>query len=185
MARKYGSEDMDFIESGNWNVAESYSQLKLMKLLKEFDEYRKIARFGATDLLEDFTVTPEIKNESRLKALKWMRELLVTVIENSLFAINKATDRESLQNYLKALKKLEDLYPYVNKVIIRESRRGTTVTNIINEKAFDGIYNVLTKIHMEILFPLNQADLIYSSREEPMTVDELKDRIKDRIINQG
>ena len=53
----------------NWNVADSYSKLKIMKLLVEIDDYIKMAKTGVAELSDEFIVNLQTKIAARIIAL--------------------------------------------------------------------------------------------------------------------
>lgn len=177
-------DDISFVQSGNWNIADAYSKLKTMKLIYEFDQYRTLAIFGSADILEDFVITQEVKNEARIKALRRIKEILEMIIDNSLFAIKKKSDKVIMENCHDLLIEIEKLFPFVEKVILIENYNGMRRVININEEIFHKIYKILIHVYKEILTPMNNSDLIYTSYEE-YTVDEIKDSFKKRLIEQG
>lgn len=183
MGQKHSFDDLGFVESGNWNVAELYSRIKIMSPLKEFDEYKKMAISGCIEIGEEFLISDQVKTDSRLKALRRMFEAMETLVDNSLFAIKKKPDKDKMLHYKKILEKVEGWLPYTQKVITQENARGRSQMTQINEVVFDIIFKALKRLHREILEPLNNSDLIFYSVEE-FDPDKFKDAIKKRIINQ-
>ncbi|MBU0467189.1 MAG: hypothetical protein KKD94_05550 [Nanoarchaeota archaeon] len=183
MNKFYGKEEGGYLESGNWNVAEPFAMRKIMKPLDEFENYRVIAEFGSMELSEEFFITPEIRAEARVKALKRMQSCLLRVIGNSLFAVNKKTDKDELRTAKKLIE--EKINPLINICYDTNSRvNGKKNVFILFEKPFGVVFDLLTQIHDRICEPLNRNDLIFSTQDNE-TVEEFKERMIDRIVNQG
>lgn len=183
MNKLYGKDEGGYLESGNWNVAEPFAMYKIMRPLKEFSDYKRIAEFGSMELSEEFFITPEVKAEAKIKALRRMKSCLLEIIGNSLFAVNRKSDREELMQYQELLE--DKITPLLELCAIVNTRtNGKKNILVIVEKPFETVLDLLIKTHNAILHPLNRNDLIFSTKDEE-TVEEFKERMVDRIVNQG
>ena len=146
--------------SDNWNVADSYSKIKIMKLLAEIDDYIKIAKTGVAELEQEFIISPEMKINARVIALNRLHMTLEMLINNSTFGVKKK-DKKLLKDWYNALRKI-NLDGTYNVVTNKEQRKSQT----IKEHQFSIVLNILIDIHRNILIPLNEAGMIYPAGEE-------------------
>ncbi len=152
--------------SDNWNVADSYSKIKIMKLLMEIDEYIKIAKTGVSELDQEFILSPQIKTNARIIALNRFHMTLEMLINNSAFGVKK-NDKELLDEWLKALKKIRLDKTYN---VVRDKDRRTS--QVIREQEFGIVLNILIDIHRKILIPLNDAGMIYPKGDDDWEMDK-------------
>ena len=178
---KKGYSYIESSESGNWNVADSYSKLKIMKHLYEADQYETIATFGAEGMVEGIMLDESLKNVARVNALTRLLKCLSMIINNTIFAV-KSKDKETLKKLKKDLKEVGKAIPMVSSVITNQRTRTNEIK--IEEKIFRGLLDILIRIKSDINEPLNRADLIFSSSEE-MDPDEMMKRIEEDIIMGG
>lgn len=182
MAKK--QDFLDMSETGNWNVADPYTKLKIMQPLIFIDEYERIAIFGTSDIVEEFTITPALMLHARIKALKRMNHELIILCDNTLFALKKKEDQEKMQSFQESLKKIWKLLPSVSSIKRNSIDKSRDNQLAIDEIKFDKILELLSKIKSEINFLLNRSDLIFSSTEE-FDPKKLKDKIMDEILESG
>lgn len=152
--------------SDNWNVADSYAKVKIMTLLAEIDMYIKVALTGAIDLQEEFIIPQQNKINARIIALRRLNMTEQMLINNSLFGVKKK-GKTLLLEWLKALKKID-----VNKTYNVVTNKDRMTSQVIKEKEFSIVLNILIDIHRNILIPLNEAGMIYPSGEEDWEVDD-------------
>jgi len=179
-----GKNAVDYLEvseTGNWNVAKPYTEIKIMKWLYLIDEYETIARYGTSDMIDEFIVDQHSKNLARLKAIDRMTHALIKVIGNTKFALKK-DDKKLVSEYKEALEKIESFLPKL-EIKIR-SVKDKSIVYKVKEKEFKVVLNTLSKIAEDLLEPLNKADLIFTSRDE-FDPDELTRKIKEDIIFSG
>lgn len=168
-------------ESGNWNVAKHYSEIKIMKWLVLIDEYETIARFGTSDMLEEFNLDENFKNVARIKAIKRLHHAITKLIDNTIFALKKK-DKEKFTDYKKDLKVIESVIPTIEFNTINQKAKTSAI--VINEDRFIFVLETLIKINTKMLDPLNDASLIFTPVEEfdPM---KIKEKIAEQLVNQG
>lgn len=180
-----GKEDFfaSTIESGNWNIADLYSKVKIAKHLAEIDEYIKIALFGTAELIDEFTTSEEVKDMAKLKALHRLHEELKMVIDNTKFAV-KQKDKHLLTGYEKVL---DEIQPHLFNCTRKQKKvtiKGNVEITKINEPLFNDILKMLRKVHKELLIPLNRADLIFTSIDEFDPIKH-KEEMMRQLIEEG
>lgn len=163
-----------------WNVAQGYTQLKILKPLVEMDKLVKIAIYGAEEIDASLTVEnyPGLKEKLRIEAINRLTDILREVVENSQFACNKADSKETLEKLFTRIKEVEKVLPGIQSKST-DQRTGSAMLTI-NEEHFNLCLEHLRKIKEEIPTPLNQNNLIFPSSEE---ID--LDKIKKQIIEGG
>ena len=180
MARKYSPDD--FIESGNWNVAQNYAQSIIMKPLYEIEEYIKVCHFGATELTNQLMLDDETLSKARITALRRLQKSIEMIIRNTLFAVRKK-DQEEMKDYLKYVIQVEKMIPKCQKNIKVSSGAGFIIQTKIEEKVFNSLLDILINISQEIRVPLNKADLIFQSVDE-FDPDKIKADFFNEIANE-
>ena len=91
---------LEHSESSNWNVAKSYSDIKIMKWLELVDDYEMIAEYGALSFEEEFLIQPDTKTQCKVTALYRLHRTLLKIIDNTLFALKK-NDKVMMGKYKK------------------------------------------------------------------------------------
>lgn len=175
-------------DTGTWNVAKPYIYIKVMKWLALIDEFETIAKFGTSELIEEFTTSEEMRSQFRIKALKRFHFALLKLLKNTKFAVKTqkkgkfGDDKQTIANYITDLETLEES---LDKTYLKTFNESTKVTNtIINDKIFDYILKLLSSMASDILDPLNRADLIFVNVEN-LDPDELKAQLTEDLINAG
>jgi len=177
------TDDFVISDTGNWNVAAEYSKLKIMKPLYLSDEYADIAIFGTSSLIEDLTLQDINMDQLRILGFKRLVRCLITLIDNTAFAIKKKEkDVILMQSYKDKLIKIEKVIPFIFKYRVNQIKK-TKEIYLVKEK-YDLILAEVLKIKAEINAPLNRSHLIFTDKEE-FDPKRFKEAIKDRIINKG
>jgi len=174
-------QEKDFTETGNWNVARSYSEGIIWRYIQEATELESIAEDGCIEFVEEFTTSKEMKDKVRLLALKRFIKRLIKIIDVCHFAIKNPKDRKELletREYLEKLRK--KAIPKVHRI---KKHYDESVLKI-NEKPFSFLLEELKKTFRELKFPLNRSDLIYRKNEN-FNAKKYKKKLKERIINVG
>jgi hypothetical protein len=175
--------DDDVSETGNWNVAQIYSNLKVMKLLYLADELENIAVFGSADIVEDIlnAVQGVNKDELRLTGYKRLIRTLLMLINNTIFAVKK-NGKEKLEDYKQDLiifeKNISNLYEWRYNHV-RRTRRI-----YINEPKFKLALDRVIELKGLINSPLNDADLIFTSKPN-IDAKEMKKKIFENFTEKG
>lgn len=181
MKRKNIAGFMDFVDTGNWNVAQSYAQIKIMKQLELIDIYERIAECGTNEFIEEFIIDEQTKNKSKLMGLDHMAFHLMVLIENTDFGLKEKykIDTDSMYNDIKLLK---ESIPRarIEKINQRDKKRILT----INYEVFNFIFERLRKIKMILNTPLNKSNMIFMNPED-LNEDELKEKYIDEIMSGG
>ena len=181
---KYDNDEGIVSDSGNWNVADSYAKEKIMKPLIKCDFYEDIARFGSESILEEFMGYNLPPNDVvRIKALNRLFSELIRLINNSKFALNAAGTKEEILVYKKQIESLKKITPQLIKVQYNQNENKRTV-KISDEALFISTLDILGEIKSKINEPLNKNHLIFTAKEE-FDPREFKNRLKERMINQG
>lgn len=186
MKRNASSESdwYDMSESATWNVAQNYSQLMIMKHLYLINEYRTLATFGTTDMVDDFVVDEKTRANARVIAIKRMCHHLRMLVGNTYFAIKDKNDKIQFDEYKKALDRIGVL---LNKEVVYYytfNQRDKTRDIRVNEIEFGKILNTLVQIEEDANTPLNKASLIFKPIEE-FDAKKIKDKIMEDLINLG
>lgn len=179
MAKKGGYTD--FSESSNWNVASGFCEQKIMKPLYEADQYELLATFGALNLEEDFRVNEYNKTLVRVRGIDRLTKTLIMLCRNTLFAL-KSADKETVKGFLTELERIKGVLPFLSSAVTDQRVKGSKV--VIKEEQFGKVLDILVKIKMDILEPLNKADLIFTSIEE-FDPDKMKQELSEDIENAG
>lgn len=175
-----GESNFSSIEraSENWNVADGFTKLKILKQLVETDQLVRIAIYGSESIsLENFQVPEEYKISLRIEAIRRLIDVLKELIENSHFACDKSS-KEVLEKLEERIETVEFILPPITKQE-HDQRTGRQTTRI-NEKHFMICLDELRSIKKEIPYPLNENSLIFPRGEEYDL-----DKIKEDFIFDG
>ena len=170
-------DNLEENESGNWNPAKHYSNLKVMKHLYLCDEFQTIAKFGDSS----FGMSSNEINLSRIEALKKLTHTLKVLIENTKFAV-KATFKDDLDRYYQKLKLIEDNIYLCSRKINNHVKRSFVLK--INEDNFNLLLEKILEIKTGLNDPLNKSNLIFTYQEE-FDPQAYKQKIKEDAINRG
>ena len=175
-------EGYNISETGNWNVAARYSDLKIMKPLNNCDIYQNIAKFGYDSLSEELENYGVPIESLRLMGLDRLIHELLKLIENTKFAMKVKGTKDTLIKQEELLKKILIFTPKISTTKTNQIRK-TKVTKI-NEPLFNLILNKVLDIKQKVNEPLNKNDLIFTSKEEFDPIEHKK-QIFDRATTQG
>ena len=159
MAKK--EEGYNVSDLGNWNVAKEYSHFKIMKNLYLADEYSNIAIFGSSTILEELE-NPVSIEVLKLTGLSRLINVLILIIDNSLFAAKNGSSNQDLTDYRKTLKKILGIFDSAHKTIVRNKIQETKII----PKNFNKILDEVLTIKAGINEPLNKNHLIFTDKEE-------------------
>lgn len=181
------AKDFEYSESGNWNVAESWSTLMIFKPFQEASQYLTMAKKGCSNIEEEFIFDEDTKNKTRIKAIHWARDKIEEGIKNSFFAVN-STDQHTVLKYLKELQELEEIKEGQKDSIMNQIEKRLIDRDsykiVVNEELFRIVYNCLNRIFMNVLLPLNKSDLIFMYKER-FDIKDIKNNIKEDILENG
>lgn len=169
-------------ETGNWNVANDYSKLKIMKNLYLSDEYADVAYFGQSSLVEELIQLDIPTDVLRLKGFDRLINCLIKVIDNSIFAIKTKTDRKKLRKHREKLMEINSIKSTLYKVSRNQKTKKQSIR--IEEEKYSKVLEIVFKIKRLINYPLNRSDLIFTSKEE-FDPKKYKDDVMERASTKG
>lgn len=178
---KFNADTGEFVESGKWNAAKSYTDFMIFKPLHDAAVYEQVAKFGSIEIAEQLSFTESVNTKIRLAALNRVLFILRQVIINSKFAL-KDKDKYHIEKPGRDLDTIEK--KYIPEVSERRTI-GDEKKLVINEKKFSLVLNSLQKIRGRMSEYFNNADLIYYTKEADLTEDERDAWIREQMINRG
>ena len=181
MAERY-KNSIDISESGNWNVAGRYTDLKIMKWLYLIDVYEEMAKFGTSSMIDELTITEDIKNQARVVALSRLFHTSLKLIKNTRFAVRLKDYKNRIDEFLKDLLELKKLIPIVSYNSFNQKTKKSGI--LVDTIKFNFVLDKLIDINSEILEPLNRANLIFTSVDE-FDPDKIKKQMEEDITFAG
>lgn len=168
-------------ETGNWNVASRFAEIKIMIPLEKCDFYEDVAKFGYHSYVEQLIGNI---NADTLKftALERLVEELMKIAKNSMFAMKKSGTKETMDNLVKRLLDIKKILPLLKKEKRDEIRHSKSMN--IDEKNFKAVLELVLDIKSEMNFPLNQNHLIFTDKEE-FDPKEFKKSVFDIATTRG
>lgn len=172
-------KEYNISELGNWNVAKEYSHFKIMRHLYLADEYTNLAIFGSASLIE------ELENNYptdflKVNGLNRLINVLILLIDNSLFACKKKNSQKDLKEYRTKLRDILNILPVLYKVI---NKGGQRQFKIIQEK-YSPVLEKVLEIKAKINTPLNENNLIFTDKEE-FDPKKFKRQVREDVTNRG
>lgn len=161
----------------NWNVADGYTKLKILRQLILLDRFDTVSQFGTEDLGEDQIFSDNDIKKRRVEALQRFHSTLKQLIGNVIFALKKE-DQPSVKILQDRIKMVSEFLPQSF-----ESKEDLVTHDEIfdiEEKLFNKILDILQDIKDKLNTPLNNANLIFRASEE---ID--LDKIMDGIVQGG
>jgi len=173
------SESVSDISMGseNWNVADGYSKLKILRHLILLDRFDTIAQFGTEDMDEDIRMDDNLLNKRRVEGLQRFSSVLLQLMGNTKFAV-LARDRQRMLNFISRVKNCSEYLPRTFSSYTDTVTREDVFE--INEDIFYKILNIFQDVKDELNIVLNNANLIFRPSEE-MDLD----KIMNDIISGG
>ena len=160
-----------------WNVADGYTQLKILRQLIMLDRWDTISQFGTEELDEDRTFDDNGIKKRRVEALQRFHSTTRQLLGNVLFALKKA-DQKTVTTMVERINNTEE---YLSKSFkITQDQVSHEDLFEINEELFKNILDILQAVKDELNTPLNNAGLIFRPTEE---VD--LDKIMNDIVQGG
>lgn len=181
LKRNFELDDFNVSETGNWNVASNYADLKIMKPLMYADIYAEIAYFGTTDLFEELQLNTPNYDTLKFKGFERLIRVLLTLIGNSYFAIKHNTDKELLTKFKTDLEHIESIK---GKLIEIKTDFINKTQELSLTPDYYKVLGIVLKIKDEINTPLNKSHLIFTDKEE-FDPKAFKNAIKERMVNKG
>lgn len=149
--------------SETWNVAKYFSYSHVLAPLLEARKLVKVALFGVEDINMDYGLSPSIRNEYRITALKRLLQELYQIHQDVYFVMNTANKNK--------MDEIEERLDNVRDVIDKVQKKSTDVRTKtekveINEELFHKCLTILRKVLKDIKRPLNDQNLIFPASEE-------------------
>ena len=160
-----------------WNVADGYTQLKILRQLIMLDRWDTIAQFGTEELDEDRILDDNAIKKRRVEALQRFHSTIRQLLGNVKFAMKKSD-----YNIIEAMiERINNTEVYLQQAFkLKEDQVTHEDLFEINEKLFKEILDILQAVKDELNTPLNNAGLIFRPTEE---VD--LDEIMQDIVQSG
>ena len=171
-----GDGDID-LGTDNWNVADGYTKIKILKQLIFLDRFDTISQFGTEDMGEDIQYDDNTIKRRRVEALQRFHSTLKQLLGNVTFAL-KSADQGKIKAFQERLATVDEFMVKVFKT--SEDKISHAQLFDIEEKLFAKILEILQDIKDKINTPLNNANLIFRASEE---ID--LDKIMDGIVEGG
>ena len=146
----------------NWNAADGFSKLNILRLLVETNLCETIAQFGVQNI--DDISTPEILTQKRIIAINRLIFILHQIMTNTRFAIKTHLDTDLMLLLKQRLDSVEEFIEGIKYETINSVTKE--VNTMINEKHFKICLDILSSIKEELFGVLNRASLIFKSSEE-------------------
>jgi len=176
-------EDGIISDTGNWNVAEIFARIKIMRPMENADLYEDIALYGFDSFFAELIDTNISTDELRIRGIIRLNNELIKLCKNVMFAMKKDKTEKDLKDLVKSLVTIRDeILPKIYKKIQDQNIGITTLK--INESVFHRALEILIEIKSKINLPLNKNHLIFTDREE-FDPSAFKQKLKDRIVNKG
>lgn len=176
-------ESYETSETGNWNVADSFSKVKIMTPIANCEIYEDIALYGYANFLEELGNFRISVDELRISGLRRLINELIKLGKNCKFVMKKEGTKEELSKILTRLHKIkDDIFP--NTYLQIRDQRDNSSTLQIHPALFERTLFLVSEIKSDISTPLNKNHLIFVDKEE-FDPREFKKKIKERIINKG
>jgi hypothetical protein len=175
-------ENYNISDTGNWNVASKFSELKIMRPLFLCDEYAEIAEFGTSSLIAELE-NPYPDDMLKIKGFQRLINKLILLIDNAIFAIKSSkSDVESLKTYKDQFKTIKKIIPSFTKTSFNQRLHTSNIK--LNHEEYEKALEIVLQIKSEINTPLNRNHLIFVDKEE-VDVKELKQKIIDDVTSRG
>lgn len=171
-------------ETGNWNVAQRYSELKIMKHHALVDEYETLAKFGTSSFFDEmmYNIPEKQRDQVKIDSFKWLVHSLLMLIENSLFAMDRnKTEKNKLEISQTKLISIEDNIEDLYKKTFNQIKKTKSVKLL---KGYKEKLKEVIKIKVELNEALNKADLIFTYKES-YNPKEHKKRIFEEATTKG
>ncbi len=170
-------------ETGNWNVADKFSKIKIMLPLAKCDFYEDLAQFGYESFVDELMDWNNIPTDvARVKGITRLVKELLRLCQNAKFAMNKYGTKATLQGYEDQLEAINSVIPATYSIKYSAVRKTRDL--VIDPEKFTKVLERVIKIKSLINEPLNKNDLIFTSTEE-FDPKAFKQAIIERMKNKG
>ena len=169
-------------ETGNWNVASRFAEVKIMLPLEKCDFYEDVAKFGYHSYLEELANYGISSDVFKLTALDRLVNELIKIAKTSMFAMKMSGTKDKMAEIVTRLEEVKKTFPKLSKKQSNMVRKTSTIK--IHEKEFLAVLGVVLDIKSEINEPLNQNHLIFTDKEE-FDPKAAKEQMKKGIMETG
>ena len=161
----------------NWNVADGYAKLKILRQLILLDRYDTIAQFGTEDIADDMPFDDNTIKRRRIEALQRLHSTLKQLLGNVAFCLNKK-DQEDVALLNDRIKTVGE---FISKTFDSKEDAVTHEDLFeIEEPLFKKLIDILEDVKDKVNTYLNNANLIFRASEE---IDI--DKIMNTIVEGG
>ena len=183
MAKTNRFEDSTISETGNWNVADKFTKVKIMIPMAKCEFYEDLAQFGYDSFIDELIDWYNIPMDViRIKGLNHLIKELLKICKNVKFAMKASGTKAELQKYEDELERIKNIVPALYKIRVDQIRKIKSIS-IFPEK-FDKVLDKIIEIKSKINEPLNKNDLIFISKEE-FDAHEYKKNMLERMSKKG
>jgi hypothetical protein len=152
-----------------WNVANGYTQLKILRQLVMLDRWDTMAQFGTEEIDEDRLHSQNQINKRRVEGLQRFHSTEKQLLGNVIFAMKK----RDVQGIKDMIKRVENVEEFINRCYaVKEDLVNHEEEFEIKEDLFKKIINILQEVKNGLNIPLNNAGLIFRQSEE-MDLDKI------------
>lgn len=170
-------------ETGNWNVADKFSKVKIMLPMAKCEFYEDLAQFGYESFLDELVNWNSIPMDViRIKGLTRLVKELLRLCQNTKFAMKKGDTKTVLEGLEKSLEEIKKIIPALYKIHFNNVKK--TKILVLNNERFDEVLDRVIDIKAKINDPLNKNDLIFVSGEE-FDPKAFKKSIMERMASKG
>jgi len=177
-------EDHSVSETGNWNMAAGIAEDLFFKI-KNFDEFRTIARNGYLSLAEQLSYMNVPNGMDKIEAVKRMVNILLDLVNDS-FALLSKGDKikiEELKSKINTNKRI--IYTTKDNLLFKKTKdQIKNIESLILLPAFEKILEELCELKLQLLVIFYDNDLIFPTTKQ-FDAKSFKDSIKKRMIEQG
>jgi len=165
MVKADSYEDATISETGNWNVADRFTKVKIMEPMVKCEFYEDLAQFGYESFIDELVDYYNIPMDvMKVKGLTHLIKELLKICKNVKFAMKVGKSKEELQKLEEELNILKKVLPDLYKISVDQVRKTKKI--VIFPAKFELILNKVIEIKSKMNEPLNKNDLIFVSKEE-------------------
>lgn len=151
-------------ESGNWNIADSFSKKKIDYPLGLCDVYEDVAKFGYHNILEQIQNYSMSTDELRIMGLDRLVNELLKIIGNTRFALKRGASKANAEKLEVQLNNILKILPALYRIIPDGIKKTRTVR--VKPVEFSKVLNLVLEIKSSLNSCLNENDLIFTNKME-------------------
>lgn len=169
-------------ESGNWNVADKFSKVKIMLPLAKCEQYEDLAVFGYESIIDEFMQYNNVAipiDVIRMKGLNRLVKELLKICSNTKFAMQKHGTKDELEGIEKKLKAINQILPALYTFKVNQVRK--TKELVLDQDKFSKILDKVINLKSDLNNPLNKNDLIFIGSKEGFDPRKAKKELLKRM----